>query len=158
MIAGITKLRICFDAAAVDVDLAHVEAQLTGNSDGLSGEGLVGLHQVDVVDGHAGLGHGVAGGDHGADAHDLGIDAALAPADQLGHGLEAVLLDSLAGGQDDGGSAVVDAGGVGGGHALRALVVSILNALGLEGVDNLGVGDSGPTGERAAQLGDASRR
>ena len=36
-------------------------------------------------------------------AHDLGIHAAVAPADQLGHGLQAVLLHRLAGGQHDGG-------------------------------------------------------
>ena len=106
------------DGAAVDVELAQVEAQLTAHGHGLSGKGLVGLDEVDVVDGHAGLGHGVPGGGHGANAHDLGIDAALAPADQLSHGLQAVLLHGLAGGDDDGGSAVVQAGGVGGGDAL----------------------------------------
>ena len=57
------------DGAAVDVDLAHVEVQLTGHSDGLSGKGLVGLDQVDVVDGQAGLGHSGTGGRHGANAH-----------------------------------------------------------------------------------------
>ena len=74
------------------------------------------------------LGHGLTGGGHGAHAHDLGIHAALAPADQLGHGLQTVLGHSLAGGQHDGGSAVVDAGGVGGGNALGALIGSILAA------------------------------
>ena len=33
------------DGAAVDVDLAHVKAQLTGHGDGLGGERLVGLHR-----------------------------------------------------------------------------------------------------------------
>ena len=145
------------DGAAVDVDLAHVKVQLAGHGDGLGGKGLVGLDQVDVVDGDAGLLHGVAGSDHGADAHDLGIHAALAPADQLGHGLQTVLGHSLAGGQHDGGSAVVDAGGVGGGNALGALIGSILAAGGLEGVDHHGVGGLGAHGERALQLGDAVR-
>ena len=45
------------DRAAVDVDLAHVEAELTGNSDGLGREGFVGLDEVDIVDGQAGLLH-----------------------------------------------------------------------------------------------------
>ena len=36
------------DGAAVDVDLAHVEVQLTGDGDGLGGKGLVGLDEVDV--------------------------------------------------------------------------------------------------------------
>ena len=111
------------DGAAVDVDLAHVEVQLTRDGDGLRGEGFVGLNEVDVVDGHAGLGHGLTGGGNGTDAHDLGIDAALAPADELRHGLEVILLDGLAGGENDGGSAVVDAGGVGGGDPLDVLVL-----------------------------------
>ena len=131
--------------------------QLAGHGDGLGGKGLVGLDQVDVIDGDAGLLHGVAGSDHGADAHDLGIHAALAPADQLGHGLQTVLGHSLAGGQHDGGSAVVDAGGVGGGNALGALIGSILAAGGLEGVDHHGVGGLGAHGERTLQLGDAVR-
>ena len=38
------------NGAAVDVDLAHVEAQLTGHGDGLGGKGLVGLNQVHVLD------------------------------------------------------------------------------------------------------------
>ena len=153
--AGSTNGMAQSDGAAVDVDLAHVEVQLAGHSDGLSGERLVGLHQVDVLDGHASLSHSGTGSHNGADAHDLGIDAALAPADQLGHGLQAVLLNSLAGGQHDSGSAVVDAGGVGGGHAGSALVLSILDAGGLEGVDNHGIGGLGAHGESAAQLGDA---
>ena len=142
------------DGAAVDVDLAHVEAQLTGHGDGLGGEGLVGLDEVDIVDGHAGLGHGLTGGGHGADAHDLGIDAALAPADELGHGLEVILLHGLAGGENDGGSAVVDAGGVAGGDALDVLLgIGLMDAGGLEGVDDLVLNALGADGERAAQLG-----
>ena len=37
------------DGAAVDVDLAHVEVQLTRDGDGLRGEGFVGLDEVDIV-------------------------------------------------------------------------------------------------------------
>ena len=138
------------DGAAVDVDLAHVEVQLTGDGDGLRGEGFVGLDEVDVLDGHAGLGHGLTGGGNGADAHDLGIDAALAPADELRHGLEAILLDGLAGGENDGGSAVVDAGGVAGGHALNVLAgIRLMDLGGLEGVDDLVLNALGTDGERA---------
>ena len=143
------------DGAAVDVDLAHVEVQLTGHSDGLSGKGLVGLDQVDVVDGQAGLGHSGTGGRHGANAHDLGIHAALAPANQLGHGLQAVLLHSLGGSQHDGGSAVVDAGGVGSGDTLGTLVLGLLGTGDLEGVNDLGVGGLRTNGESTTQLGDA---
>ena len=140
--------------AAVDVDLAHVEAELTGNSDGLGREGFVGLDEVDIVDGQAGLLHGLTGSGHGADAHDLRVDAALAPADELGHGLEVVLLHGLAGSEDDGGSAVVDAGGVTGGDALDVLLgIGFVDAGGLEGVDDLVLNALGADGERAAQLG-----
>ena len=59
--AGSTNGVAQSDGAAVDVDLAHVEVQLTGHSDGLSSESLVGLDQVDVLDGHAGLSHSVRG-------------------------------------------------------------------------------------------------
>ena len=142
------------DRAAVDVDLAHVEAELTGNSDGLGREGFVGLDEVDIVDGQAGLLHGLTGSGHGADAHDLRVDAALAPADELGHGLEVVLLHGLAGSEDDGGSAVVDAGGVTGGDALDVLLgIGFVDAGGLEGVDDLVLNALGADGERAAQLG-----
>ena len=142
------------DGAAVDVDLAHVEVQLTRDGDGLRGEGFVGLDEVDVVDGHAGLGHGLTGGGNGTDAHDLGIDAALAPADELRHGLEVILLDGLAGGENDGGSAVVDAGGVAGGHALNVLAgIRLMDLGGLEGVDDLVLNALGTDRERALELG-----
>ena len=128
--------------------------QLTGNSDGLGREGFVGLDEVDIVDGQAGLLHGLTGSGHGADAHDLRVDAALAPADELGHGLEVVLLHGLAGSEDDGGSAVVDAGGVTGGDALDVLLgIGFVDAGGLEGVDDLVLNALGADGERAAQLG-----
>ena len=143
------------DGAAVDVDLAHVEVQLAGHSDGLSSESLVSLDQIDVLDGHASLSHSSAGSHNGADTHDLGINTALAPADQLDHGLQAVLLNSLAGGQHDSGSTVIDTGGVGGGHAGSALVLGVLNAGGLKGVHNLRIGGLGAHGESAAELCDA---
>ena len=144
------------DGAAVDVDLAHIEAQLTGHGDGLGSESLVGLHQVHVLDLQAGLLHGLTGGGHGAHTHDLGVHAALAPADQLGHGLQAVLLHGLARGQDDGGSAVVDAGGVGGGDALDVLLgVGLMDLGDREGMLDGLLNALRTHGESAAQLGDA---
>ena len=103
--------------------------------------------------------HGLTGSGHGADAHDLRVDAALAPADELGHGLEVVLLHGLAGSEDDGGSAVVDAGGVTGGDALDVLLgIGFVDAGGLEGVDDLVLNALRTDGERAAQLGNDPRR
>lgn len=88
--------------------LTFIEAQLPGHGDGLGGNGLAGLHQVDVLD----LQHSPTGGGRRAHSYDLGIHAALASVDQLGHGLHAVLLHRLAAGQHDGGRAVAGAGGV----------------------------------------------
>ena len=111
------------DGAAVHVDLGHIKLQLAGNCDGLGGKRLVGLDQVQILDGQAGLGHSLAGGGDGAGAHDLGIHAALAPGNDLKQRLQAILLHSFLGSQDDGGGAVVDAGSVGGGDALNLLIV-----------------------------------
>ena len=103
--------------------------------------------------------HGLAGGGHGAHAHDLGVHAALAPADQLGHGLQAVLFHRLAGGEHDGGGAVVDAGGVGGGDPLDVLAGIGLVDLGeLKGVDDLVLHALGAHRESALQLGRCPRR
>ena len=151
--AGSTDRVTQGDSAAVDVDLAHVEVQLACHSDGLCGERLICLDQIDVIDGQAGLCQSGTGSGNGTDAHDLGIDTALAPADQLRHGLQTVLGNRLAGSQHDGGSAVIDAGSVGSGHALLALILGFLSAGHLEGVDHFGIGGFGADGERTAQLG-----
>ncbi len=140
------------DGAAVDVDLAHVKLQLARHGDGLGGESLVGLDQINVLDGNAGLFHGLTGSGDGAHAHDLGIHAALPPANELGHGLQAVFLHSLAGGQHDGGRAVVDAGGGSSGDAGSALVVGFLRAGQLKGMYHLWIGRLGTHGEGALHL------
>ena len=141
------------DRAAVDVDLAHVEAELAGDRDGLRGEGFVGLDEVDILNAHAGLGHRLTGSGNGTDAHDLRVNAALTPADELCHGLETELFNGFAGGENDGGSAVVDAGGLTGGHALNMLSgVGFVDAGGLEGVDDLVLNAVGTDGECALEL------
>ena len=103
------------DGAAVDVDVIGGQAQLGVDRGSLRGKGLVQLEQVDVLGLQAGLLQGLTDGGDGAGAHQSGIDAHRTGGDDLGHGLQAVGLDELAGGHDDGGSAVVDAGGVAGG-------------------------------------------
>ena len=151
--AGSTDRVTQSDSAAVDVDLAHVEVQLTGHGDGLSGEGFVGLDKVDVVNGQVCLLQSVTGGGDGAGTHDLGIHAALTVGDQLGNGLQAVLLHSLAGGQHDGGSAVVDAGGVAcGDTALTHVLGQILDLGGLEGHLHLVQSAVSGGGEAGAEL------
>ena len=74
------------DGAAVDVDLAHVELQVMGNGQALGREGLVGLDEVHIGDGQAGLGHDLAGSGDGADTHDGGIHAAQRAGNPGGHG------------------------------------------------------------------------
>ena len=142
------------DGSAVDVDLRHVEAQLPAHRDGLGGKRLVGLNEVNVVDGHASFRHGLAGGGHGAHAHDLRVHTALAPADELGHGLQAIFLHSFAGSQDDGSRAIIDTRGIGRSDPLLALILGFLLASDLEGVYNFGIGRLGAHGEGAPQLGD----
>ncbi len=53
-------------SAAVDVQLALVEVQSLADGNRLRGKGLVGLDQIHVVDGQAGLGHDLLGGGDGA--------------------------------------------------------------------------------------------
>ena len=68
-------------APPLTLTLDMSKLQLTSHSDGLSSESLVGLDQVHVLDGQASLGHSLTGSGDGAGAHDLGVDAALAPAE-----------------------------------------------------------------------------
>src|SRR5690606_29941514 len=63
------------DRAAVDVQLVVVDAEVLGRRQDLRGERLVDLDQVDVVDGHPGVGERLAGRLDRAEAHDLGGQA-----------------------------------------------------------------------------------
>src|SRR4029453_16653507 len=69
------------DGAAVDVDLVEVEAQLAEDGQGLGGEPLVELDQVNVVQAEPGQLQHLGDGHGGADAHDVGRD----PADGVAH-------------------------------------------------------------------------
>ena len=104
------------DGAAVDVHLAHVKAQFPGHGNALRGKGLVGLDQVHVGDGLAGLGQRLGRGRGRADAHDLRVHAGRGVAGQPGHGGDAEFLRLVRGHDDDDRRAVVDARGVGRGH------------------------------------------
>src|SRR5256885_5270167 len=58
------------DRAAVDVDLAHVPAEVLVDGAGLRREGLVGLDEVEVAGPPAGLLQGLAARRDGARPHD----------------------------------------------------------------------------------------
>ena len=74
-------------------------------------------------------------------------------------GFRPYLVNGLAGGEHDGGSAVVDAGGVAGGDALDVPLSGRHPGMpvGSKVWTTSGFGGLGADGERAAQLGDALR-
>lgn len=152
--------------AAVDVGLFGGKAELVLHGDGLRGEGLVGLDEVDVVQREPGLLQCLRHRSDGADAHAGGIDARDGPADNLGQRLEVARAHLLSGGEDHGRGAVVDAGCVAwgygsilgkGGLELRKLVDARLPHVLIKvqiayGDDLLGV-DAFRAGGRGAALG-----
>jgi hypothetical protein len=103
------------DRAAGYVHLGQVGAGLALPGQHDRGERLVDLDQVDVVHGQAGFVQGVGGGgDRGGEHHD-GVVAAGGQVADPGSGLEVVLTDGALGGDQQGGGAVGDLAGQGGG-------------------------------------------
>ena len=100
------------DCAAVDVQLVLIEAQSLADSDGLCCECLVGLDQIHIGNGHAGLGHDLLGSSDGAQTHDLGLNACQSTGDPGCQRLHAQLLSLLLAHDDQSSSAVVDGGRV----------------------------------------------
>src|SRR5690554_4005469 len=107
------------DGAAVGVDpgVVVLDAQLTHDREALCGEGFVQFDDVDLVDGQALLVQQLAYCRYRADAHDARLDAGGGHAEDPGDRLEAVFLHCVGTGDQHGGGAVVDAGGVAGGNA-----------------------------------------
>ena len=105
------------DGAAIDVDLGGVPAQLLADRQGLGGEGLVGLDQVEVGQLPAGLVQAAAGGGDRADAHDRRVDAGVGIGGDPRQYRQAEGLGLVGAHQQHGGGAVVEAGGVAGGDA-----------------------------------------
>ena len=99
------------DGAAVDIDLVGIPAQPLVDGAGLRREGLVGLDQVEVLDGPAGLLQRLLGSGDRPRAHDRGVDAGVCPGDDAGERRDAPLPGLLQRHEDDGRRAVVDAAG-----------------------------------------------
>ena len=97
------------DRAAVRVDFLGVDLELTNDGDGLGGEGLVQLHQVDVVDRHSDFAEQVLDGEDGSHAHDLGRDAGHRIGHPLELGVDAELFCLRRRHHHHGGAGVVDA-------------------------------------------------
>src|SRR5438874_2584602 len=80
------------DGAAVHVRLRAVEPQLLLDGEILRGEGLIHLHQVHLLELHAGLLERLARGGRRADPHVLGLDARHGPGHDPAQRLQAVRL------------------------------------------------------------------
>jgi NAD(P)H-dependent flavin oxidoreductase YrpB (nitropropane dioxygenase family) len=103
------------DRAAAHVDLTEVGAGLALPGQDHRGERLVDLDQVDPGQGHPGLVQGVRGGRDGRGQHQDRVVAAGGQVDDPGPGAQAVLADGAAGRDEQGGGAVGDLAGQGGG-------------------------------------------
>ncbi len=96
------------------------QAQLAEDGDGLAGESLVELDNIKIGRGEAEPGTEFQGRGCGTHPHDARRNARGGAAQDAGNGREAVLSGGGLGCDDEGGGAIVDAGGVARGHrALR---------------------------------------
>ncbi|CRP52210.1 hypothetical protein PAERUG_P5_London_26_VIM_2_01_09_02983 [Pseudomonas aeruginosa] len=105
------------DGAAVDVDPGGIPAQFPTHRQGLRGEGLVGLDQVQLLQAPAGLVERATGGGDRADAHDRRVDPGAGVAGDPRQHRQAQGLGLGRAHQQYRGGAVVEAGGVAGGDA-----------------------------------------
>ena len=107
------------DRAAVDVEPVEVDAEVLVRRHDLRRERLVDLDQVDVADGHAGVGQGPRGRLDRAETHDLGGERADPGRHDPGQRGEPELGGPGVGHDDDRGGAVVERAAVAGGdHAV----------------------------------------
>eukprot|EP00968_Pinguiococcus_pyrenoidosus_P016608 scaffold1610_cov257-Pinguiococcus_pyrenoidosus.AAC.61 len=94
-----------------------VEAQLLCAAQVLSCEGLVDLHNVNVVQGHLGRGEHAADGFHRPDAHDGRVTSHPLPRHHTGKRLQVLLCDRLLRGHHKRRGAIADARGRSGRHS-----------------------------------------
>ncbi|MBI2705291.1 MAG: SDR family oxidoreductase [Actinobacteria bacterium] len=102
------------DRATVHVQLVPRDAELLRRRDDLSGERLVDLDEVDVVDGHPGAGQGLLGRLDRAEPHDLGVERRHTACNNAGQRLETERSSLRVTHHDNRGGAVVQRAGVAG--------------------------------------------
>ena len=129
------------DGTSVGVDLVDVQAALLDGVDGLGGEGLVQLKDIDILDLDTSLLADGGDGVGGTDTHDLGGASDNGRGDELSEDGESQLLGSLALHEQDGGGTIRDLGGVTGGGGT------------IKGRAQLGQGLGGGTGTDTIILG-----
>ena len=125
------------NCAAIDVHLAHIEVQSLADSHRLSCKCLVGLDQIHVSNGQAGLGHDLLGSRDGAQAHDFRLNACQSTCNPGSQRLHAQLLGLLLAHDDQSSSTIVDGGRVAGGDD------AVLGESGLQLCQHLGSAQTG---------------
>src|ERR1044072_1996670 len=100
------------DCAAVAVRLRAVQPQLLLDGEVLARERLFDFDEVDLFELQVRLLKRLAYRGHGADAHDVGLDARVGPTDDAARGRQVLLFDVILARNDERGRAVHDAGGV----------------------------------------------
>ena len=125
-------------APPLTLTIDGIPAHVLVDGAGLRGEGLVGLDQIEVADRPAGLLQRLARGRDRSGAHDRRVDAGGGPGNDARQRRDAALGGFRLGHQHHGGGAVIDAGGVAGGH--RAFLVEGRPQLG-HGVERRAVAD-----------------
>ena len=122
------------NSTTVDVDLFLRETEELQVGKSHNTEGLVDLEGIDSILGDTGVLESLRDGQSRGSGELAGLLLSVTPAENLGNGLEAKLLDLGLGNQDDSGGAVVQRGGVGGGDSS-----STGDEGGLDGTELLGV-------------------
>ncbi len=107
--------------AAVDVHLRGIEAELAADRDGLDGEGLVQLHEVDALGAPAGLLPELLHRGHRGHHHERRVEAGHGLAHDPRDGLEAAGLGHIGPHHHEGRGSVVHAGRVARGHGTALL-------------------------------------
>ena len=89
------------DCAAVDVRLRAVESEFTFDGEVLRGERLVDFDEINLFELQTCLLKRLANRGHGADAHQVRLDARVGPTDDAAQRLHVALMDKLTARDDE---------------------------------------------------------
>lgn len=123
----------------MDVDLVLRETEELHVSEGDNAERFVDFECINSVLRNAGMLEGLGDGQGRGGGELAGLLGGVSPPHDLGNGLQVKFLQLGLGNEDDGGSAVVERGGVGGSHGAGAGDEGWLDATELIGVKLEGV-------------------